>query len=76
MQITFVYKLWKFQSESSDQHPRGMGDGIILQFGTVFGLDNHTFANLTYHVSAPLPLDVDPMTLIGIFIVCIQRWFT
>ena len=74
MQTIFVCKLWKFQSEPSDQHPRGMGDGIILQSGPALGLGNHTFANPP-SPPAPLPLDVDPMAQIGVFIVCIRRWF-
>ena len=45
MQTTFVCKLWKLQSGSSDQHPRGMGDRIILQSGPALGLGNHTFVN-------------------------------
>ena len=61
MQITFVCKLWKLQSRPSDQHPRDMGDGIILQSGPTLGLENHTFANSPSHAHAPLPLDVDLM---------------
>ena len=75
MQITFVCKLWKLQSEPSDQYPKSMGDEIILQSGPTFGLGNHTFANPPSYAHAPLPLDVDPMTQIGVSIVCIRMWF-
>ena len=54
---TFPCKLWKFQSGSLDQHPRGIGDWVILQSGPVLGLGNHTFANPPSHLSAPLSLD-------------------
>jgi len=50
-----------------------MGDGIILQFGPALGLGNHTFANPPSHLPAPLPLDVDPMAQIAVFIVCRER---
>ena len=66
-------KLWKLQSGSSDQHPRGIGDWVILQSGPALGLDNHTFANPSSHLSASLPLDVDLMTQIEVFIVCMKR---
>ena len=58
---TYSCKLWKLQSESLDQHPRGMRNWVILQFGPALGLGNHTFANSPSHLSAPLPLDVDLM---------------
>ena len=66
-------KLWKLQSESLDQHPRDMGDWVILQFGPALGLGNHTFANPPSHLSAPLALDVDLMAQIEVFIVCMER---
>ena len=66
-------KLWKLQSESLDQHPRGMEDWIILRSGPALGLGNHTFANPPFHLSAPLPLDVDMMTQIEVSIVCMER---
>ena len=50
-----------------------MGDGIILQSGPVLGLGNHTFANPPSYLSAPLPLDVDLMTQIEVFIVYTER---
>ena len=53
MQTTFVCKLWKFQSGSSDQHLKTMGDGIILQSGPAFELDNHIFTNPPSHSCAP-----------------------
>ena len=53
----------KLQSGPSDQHPRGMGDGIILQSGPALGLGNHTFANPS-PPSVPFPLDVDQMAQI------------
>ena len=46
MQTIFVCKLYKLQSESLDQHPKGMEDWVILQSGPALGLGNHTFANL------------------------------
>ena len=67
------WKLWKLQSGSSDQHPRGMWDWVILQSGPALGLDNHTFANPSSHLPAPLPLDVDLMAQIEVFIVCTER---
>ena len=45
-------KLWKLQSESSDQHLRDMGDWVILQSGPALGLINHTFANPPSHLPA------------------------
>ena len=66
-------KLWKLQSESLDQHLRGMGNYIILQSGPAIGLGNHTFANSPSHLSAPLPLDVDLMAQIEVSIVCTER---
>ena len=75
MQTTFICRLWKLQSEPSDQHPRSMGDGIILQSEPVFGLGNHTFANPSFHTPALLLLDVDSMVQIGVSIVCIRMWF-
>ena len=66
-------KLWKLQSESLDQHPRGIEDRIFLQSRPAFGLGNHTFANPPCHLSAPLPLDVDLMAQIEVFIVCTER---
>ena len=38
-----------------------------------FGLCNHTFANPPFHLSAPLPLDVDLMLQIEVSIVCTER---
>ena len=52
-----------------------MGDGIILQSGPALGLGNQTFANASSYAHALLPLDVDPMTQIGVSIVCIRMWF-
>ena len=66
-------KLWKLQSESLDQHPRGMRDWVILQSIPALGLGNQTFANPSFHLSAPLLLDVDLMTQIEVFIVCTER---
>ena len=66
-------KLYKFQSESLDQHRRGTGDWIILQSGPPLGLDNHIFANPPSHFSASFPLDVDLMVQIEIFIVCTKK---
>ena len=67
-------KLSKLQSESLDQHPRGMGDWVILQSGPALGLlGNHTFANPPSHLPAPLPLDDDLMVHIEVFIVCTER---
>ena len=63
-------KLWKLQSESLDQHSRGIGDWVILQSGPALGLDNHIFANPPSHLSTPLSLDVDLIVQIGVFIVC------
>ena len=57
-------KLWELQSGSSDQHPRGTRDRVILQSGLTFGLGNHTFANSPSHHLAPVPLDVDPIAQI------------
>ena len=52
-----------------------MEDGIILQSGPALGLGNQTFADPSSYTHAPLPLDVDPMTQIGVSIVCIRMWF-
>jgi len=71
MQTTFVCKLWKLQSGPSDQHPRGMGDGIILQSESALGLGNHIFANPSSH-SLCTPLDVDPVVQIRICTVCTE----
>ena len=49
-----------------------MGDWVILQFGPALGLGNHTFVNLPSHLSAPLPLDVDLMAQVEVFIVCTE----
>ena len=56
-----------------DQHPRGMGDWVILQSGPALGLSNPTFANPPSNLSAPLPLDVDLMAQIEVSIVCTDR---
>ena len=69
----FPCKLWKLQSELLNQHPRGIGDWVILQFGPALGLGNHTFVNLSSHLSAPLPLDVDLRVQIEVFKVCTER---
>ena len=66
-------KLCKLQSESLDQHSKGMGDWVILQAGPAFRLSNHNFANPPSHLSAPLPLDVDMMVQIEVFIICTER---
>ena len=50
-----------------------MGDWVILRPGPVLGLGNHTFANPPSYLSAPLPLDVDLMTQIEVFIVCTEK---
>ena len=50
------YKLWKLQSESLDQYPRGMEDCVILQSRPTLVLGNHIFVNPSSHLSAPLPL--------------------
>jgi len=50
-----------------------MGDEIILQSGPALGLGNHTFANPFSHLSAPLPLDVDLMAQIEVFIIYTER---
>ena len=70
---TFLCKLCKLQSGSSDQHPRGMEDWIILQLTAHLGLGNHTFANIPSHLFASLLLDVDLMTQIEVSIVCTER---
>jgi len=63
----------EIQSGLSDQNPKSMGDWVILQSGPALELGNHTFANPPSHPPVPLPLDVDPMIQIGIFIVCTER---
>ena len=49
-------KLWKLQSKSLDQHPRSIGDWVILQSGSALGLGKSPS-----HFSAHLPLDFDLM---------------
>ena len=50
-----------------------MGDWVILQFGSALELGNHTYENLSSHLSTPLPLDVDLMSQIEVSIVCMER---
>ena len=54
-----------------NQHPRDMGDWVILQFGPALGLGNRTFANPPPTL-VPLPLDVDPMAQIEVSIICTE----
>ena len=68
VQTNLSVQTMKLQSESLDQHPRGMVDQVILQSGPTLGLGNHTFANPPSHLSAPLPLDVDLMAQIKVSI--------
>ena len=66
-------KLWKFQPESLDQHPRVTGDWVILQSGPALRLGNRTFVNSRSHLSASLLLDVDLMAQIEVFIVYTEK---
>jgi len=73
VQTNHFVQTMELQSGSSDQHPRGMRDWVILQSGPALKLSNHTFANAPSHLPASLPLDVDPMALIEVFIVRTER---
>ena len=72
MQTTFVCKL---QFGPSDQHPRGGAQGRGRGDLQKCDYPIQGRVQIVKLLHPPCRLDVDPMARIGVFIVCIRRWF-